>query len=81
MLRIDDMQRQAVDLFLKMWYNASERSGLYGKKLLVDLCGTAYSYANKNRNFDTMTIKVTVLFLFPKSSLAQSFADFSQRVV
>ena len=26
MLRIDDMQRQAVDLFLKMWYNAFKSS-------------------------------------------------------
>ena len=30
MLRINDMQRQAVDLFPKMWYNTFERSGLYG---------------------------------------------------
>ena len=37
----DDMQRQAVDLLPEILYNAFERSGLYGKKLLVDKCGTA----------------------------------------
>ena len=38
---IDDMQRQAVDLFLEMGYNAFERNGLYGKKLFVKLFRTA----------------------------------------
>ena len=28
---------------------------------------------NKNRNFDTMSIKIAVLFLFPKSGLPQGF--------
>ena len=41
MIRIDDMQRQAVDILPEIWYNAFERSGLYGKELLIDLCGTA----------------------------------------
>ena len=35
MLRIDDMQRQAVDLFLKMWYNVFERSVYMAKNYLL----------------------------------------------
>ena len=35
MLRIDDMQRQAVDLFPKMWYNTFGRSGYMAKNYLL----------------------------------------------
>ena len=35
MLRIDDMQRQAVDLFPEMWYNAFERSVYMAKNYLL----------------------------------------------
>ena len=35
MLRIDDIQRQAVDLFPKMWYNAFERSVCMAKNYLL----------------------------------------------
>ena len=34
MLRMDDIQRQAVDLFPKMWYRAFKRS-VYGKNYLL----------------------------------------------
>ena len=34
---------------------------------------------NKNRNFDTMSIKLAVLFVLSKSGLVQGFADFAQR--
>ena len=35
MLRIDDIQRQAVDLFPEMWYNAFERSVYMAKNYLL----------------------------------------------
>jgi len=35
MLRIDDMQRQAVDLFLEIWYNAFERGVYMAKNYLL----------------------------------------------
>ena len=35
MLRIDDMQRQAVDLFPEMWYNAFERSVYMARNYLL----------------------------------------------
>ena len=36
--------RLRLDLFPKMWYNTFKRSGLYGKKLFVDLCRTACNW-------------------------------------